>query len=70
MKTLQEFTDEQLLFELVTRNALNKGPIKTEYYGDDWLDCIVGVGSNNVANIRLTQDDFDALCVLAKEKNT
>jgi len=70
MTSLQDFTDEQLLFELVTRNALTKGPTKTEYYGDDWLDCVIGVGSNNVANIRLTQDDFDALAVLAKEKNT
>ena len=69
MKSLQDLTEEQLLFELVTRNALNKCPVKTEYYGDDWLDCTVGIGSDNVANIRLTQEDFDALAVLAKEKN-
>jgi len=70
MKALQNFTDEQLLLELVTRNTLNKGPIKTVYYGDDWLDCIIGIGSDNVANIRLSQEDFDALTLLAKEKNT
>lgn len=70
MRSLQDFTDEQLLFELLTRNALSKGPVKTEYYGDDWLDCTLGIGSDNVANIRLTQEDFDTLAVLAKEKNT
>ena len=70
MKSLRDFTDEQLLFELLTRNALSKAPVKTEYYGDDWLDCIIGLGSDNVANIRLTQEDFDALAVLAKEKNS
>jgi len=70
VKALQNFTDEQLLFELLTRNTLGKGPEKTVYYGDDWLDCVVGVGSDNVANIRLTQEDYDALAVLAKEKNT
>jgi len=67
MKSLQKFTDEQLLFELLTRNALSKGPVKTEYYGGDWLACVIGIGSDYVADIRLTQEDFDALAVLAKE---
>jgi len=70
MKALQEFTDEQLLFELITRNTVGITPSNREYHADDWLDCLIRIGSGSFANIRFTQDDFDALTVLAKEKDT
>lgn len=64
-RSIETFSDEQLLFELVRRNGFQRAPAKTEWYGDDWILSTVGVGANHSVSITMNQDDFKELAALA-----
>ena len=64
-RSIETFSDEQLLFELVRRNGFQRAPAKTEWYGDDWILSTVGVGADNSVSITMNQDDFKELATRA-----
>ena len=76
-RSIETFSDEQLLFELVRRNGFQRAPKMVEYCGD-WMTSTVGIGKNSSVSITMDADDFKELSVLAivgfeaklKEKNT
>ena len=76
-RSIETFSDEQLLFELVRRNGFQRAAKKTEYYGDGWVTSTVGIGKDSSVSITMDVDDFKELAVLAvlgfeaklKEKN-
>ena len=75
-RSIETFSDEQLLFELVRRNGFQRAPKKVDYCGD-WMTSTVGIGKNHSVSITMDSDDFKELSVLAvvgfeaklKEKN-
>ena len=77
-RSIETFSDEQLLFELVRRNGFQRAAKKTEYWGEGWVTSIVGIGKDHTVSITMDRDDFKELSVLAvvgfqdklKEKNT
>ena len=77
-RSIETFSDEQLLFELVRRNGFQRGPKKVEYCGEGWMTSTVGIGKDHSVSITMDADDFKDLSVLAvvgfeaklKEKNT
>ena len=77
-RSIETFSDEQLLFELVRRNGFQRAAKKTEYFGEGWMTSIVGIGKNQSVSITMDEDDFKELSALAvvgfeaklKEKNT
>ena len=77
-RSIETFSDEQLLFELVRRNGFQRAAKKTEYWGDGWVTSIVGIGKDSSVSITMDADDFKELAALAvvgfeaklKEKNT
>ena len=76
-RSIETFSDEQLLFELLRRNGFQRAAKKTEYYGDGWMTSTVGIGKDYSVSITMDVDDFKELSVLAiigfetklKEKN-
>jgi hypothetical protein len=77
-RSIETFSDEQLLFELVRRNGFQRAANKTEYCGEGWMTSTIGIGKNHSVSITMDADDFKELSVLAivgfeaklKEKNT
>jgi len=73
-RSIETFSDEQLLFELVRRNGFQRAAKKTEYWGDGWVTSLVGIGKDHSISITMDRDDFKELSMLAivgfKEKNT
>lgn len=77
-RSIETFSDEQLLFELVRRNGFQRAAKKTEYFGDGWVTSTIGIGKDRSVSITIDVDDFKELSVLAvvgfeaklKEKNT
>ena len=64
-RSIETFTDEQLLFELVRRNGFQRAAKRTEYYGDGWVTSTVGIGKDASVNITMEEDDFKELSALA-----
>ena len=64
-RSIETFSDEQLLFELVRRNGFQRAAKKTEYCGEGWMTSIVGIGKNTSVSITMDTDDFKELSVLA-----
>jgi hypothetical protein len=64
-RSIETFTDEQLLFELVRRNGFQRAAKKTEYYGDGWVTSTVGIGKDASVSITMNTDDFKQLSALA-----
>jgi hypothetical protein len=64
-RSIETFSDEQLLFELVRRNGFQRAAKKTEYCGNGWMTSIVGIGKNTSVSITMDADDFKELSVLA-----
>ncbi len=77
-RSIETFSDEQLLFELVRRNGFQRAAKKTEYWGEGWMTSTVGIGKDHSVSITMDADDFKELAALAvvgfaaklKEKNT
>ena len=73
-RSIETFSDEQLLFELVRRNGFQQAAKKIEYCGEGWVTSVVGIGKNHSVSITMDRDDFKELASLAvvgfKEKNT
>jgi len=73
-RSIETFSDEQLLFELVRRNGFQRAAKKTEYCGEGWMTSTIGIGKDHSVSITMDADDFKELSVLAvvgfKEKNT
>ena len=79
-RSIETFSDEQLLFELVRRNGFQRATKKTEYCGEGWMTSTVGIGKDHSVSITMDADDFKYLSVLAivgfeaklkvKEKNS
>ena len=64
-RSIETFSDEQLLFELVRRNGFQIAAKKTEYCGDGWVTSIVGIGKDSSVSFTMDRDDFKALSDLA-----
>lgn len=64
-RSIETFTDEQLLFELVRRNGFQRAAKRTEYYGDGWVTSTVGIGKDASVSITMDTDDFKQLSALA-----
>ena len=64
-RSIETFSDEQLLFELVRRNGFQRAAKKTEYHGDGWMTSTIGVGKNHSVSITMDADDLKELSVLA-----
>ena len=62
---LKDFTDTELLQELLTRNNPGIAPRKTVRQGV-WFDSIIGIGNDHTASIYI---DDDALRELSKINN-
>ena len=63
-RSIETFSDEQLLFELVRRNGFQRAPKKVEYCGD-WMISTVGIGKDHSVSITMDEDDFKELSALA-----
>ena len=63
-RSIETFSDEQLLFELVRRNGFQRAPKKVEYCGD-WMTSTVGIGKDHSVSITMGADDFKELAALA-----
>lgn len=57
---LSDFSDEELLWELINRHGKGKAPMKTVRYVPFW-ETIVPIGKDNVCSMILSDDDFIAL---------
>ena len=64
-RSIETFSDEQLLFELVRRNGFQRAAKKTEYWGDGWITSIVGIGKDSSVSITMDAGDFKELAALA-----
>jgi hypothetical protein len=64
-RSIETFSDEQLLFELVRRNGFQRAAKKTEYWGDGWITSVVGIGKDNSVSITMDRDDFKELSEFA-----
>ena len=64
-RSIETFSDEQLLFELVRRNGFQRAAKRTEYYGEGWMTSIVGIGKDHSVSITMDADDFKELAALA-----
>ena len=64
-RSIETFSDEQLLFELVRRNGFQRAAKRTEYWGDSWVTSTVGIGKDTSVNITMDEDDFKELSALA-----
>lgn len=64
-RSIETFSDEQLLFELVRRNGFQRAAKKTEYWGDGWVTSVVGIGKDSSVSITMDAGDFKELAALA-----
>jgi len=64
-RSIETFSDEQLLFELVRRNGFQRAAKKIEYCGEGWMTSTVGIGKDHSVSITMDADDFKYLSVLA-----
>ena len=62
---LNEYTNEQLLFELVRRQEFQRAPSKVVYCGDGWVSCCIGIGKDTSVSITMDRDDLKDLAALA-----
>ena len=51
---LAQFTDEQLLKELISRHRLDVAPWKRQMH--DFVEVVVGIGADEIAYVTLTKD--------------
>ena len=63
-RSIETFSDEQLLFELVRRNGFQRAAKKTEYCGEGWMTSTVGIGEDHSVSITMDADDFKELAAL------
>ena len=63
-RSIETFSDEQLLFELVRRNGFQRAPKKVEYCGD-WMTSTVGIGKDHSVSITMDADEFKELAAIA-----
>lgn len=64
-RSIETFTDEQLLFELIRRNGFHPAATMTEYCGDGWVASTVRIGKDASVSITMDEDDFKQLSLLA-----
>lgn len=64
-RSIETFSDEQLLFELVRRNGFQRAAKKTTYCGEGWMTSTIGIGKDHSVSITMDADDFKALAALA-----
>ena len=57
---ISNFSDAELLMELVLRNGKSDAPTKTVRVGQ-WFSTLIAIGCHNVAEICLTDDAMEAL---------
>jgi len=62
---MDDYTNEQLLLELIRRNGTQPAPKRTEYYGDGWLTCTVGIGKDASVSLTFDKDDLAQLAIEA-----
>lgn len=64
-RSIETFSDEQLLFELVRRNGFQRAAKNTEYFGEGWVTSTIGIGKDSSVSITMDTDDFKELASLA-----
>ncbi len=66
-KNLDNFSDTELLMELIQRNGFAEAPIKTERHGV-WNECLIAIGTDETASICLPAEAMSFLLhVFGKE---
>ena len=63
--SIETFSDEQLLFELVRRNGFQRAAKWIEYCGEGWVTSVIGIGKDNSVSITMDRNDFKELASLA-----
>ena len=64
-RSIETFSDEQLLFELVRRNGFQRAAKRQEFCGEGWMTSVVGIGKDTSVSITMDADDFKELSILA-----
>ena len=64
INTLNEYTDEQLLLELIKRNGHQQAPKYIEFCSTGWLVTTIGIGRDHSVSVCFDVDDLDALTKL------
>ena len=64
-RSIETFSDEQLLFELVRRNGFQRAAKKQEFFGEGWITSTVGIGKDTSVSITMDDNDFKELAALA-----
>ena len=62
---MDQYTNEQLLFELIRRNTIYEAPYEIKFAGKGWKKIAVPVGRNASVSIHFDIDDLKELIVLA-----
>ena len=62
---MDQYTNEQLLFELIRRNTIYEAPFEIKFAGKGWKRINVAVGRNASVSIHFDIDDLKELSVLA-----
>lgn len=57
---LKDYSDTQLLAELISRNQFQPAPTKTQRHGE-WFSSLVGIGDDETAEICLTAEAMQEL---------
>lgn len=66
--SVSNVTNEELLFELISRNTLRPAPVKKSF-GTDHHEIVIGIGNDNVAWMQIDVDSFETLKTRIKENN-
>ena len=64
-RSIETFSDEQLLFELVRRNGFQRAAKRQGFCGEGWMTSVVGIGKDTSVSITMDADDFKELSILA-----
>jgi len=65
---VKEATSEELLFELLKRNGVQKAPVKIEF-GSEHNVSTIGIGNDHIADIYVDVDDLKVLDTMIAESN-
>lgn len=59
-KTLADYSNAELMRELINRNGLGPAPIKTSYHGPH-QSCIVGITPDESINVTMAQETINVI---------
>lgn len=66
---VDQTTDEELLFELLSRNTPSTGPKKVQFH-EPHVDSLIGIGNDHVSNIFIASEAFEELKKRVANRNS